>query len=63
MSVYLELTSEFNAGRTRAIVCSGQAVVLLRLAIASKDGVREAHGHVVACAERWLPTVVDEMNS
>lgn len=38
MSIYLELTEQFNAGRTRAIVCSGQAVVLLRLAIASKDG-------------------------
>jgi hypothetical protein len=38
MSIYLDLTQQFNAGRTRAIVCSGQAVVLLRLAIASKDG-------------------------
>ena len=38
VSIYLELTRAFNAGRTRAIVCSGQAVVLLRLAIASKDG-------------------------
>lgn len=38
MSPYLELTREFNAGRLRTIICSGQAVVLLRLAIASKDG-------------------------
>lgn len=38
MSIYLDLTQEFNAGRLRAILCSGQAVVLLRLAIASKDG-------------------------
>jgi hypothetical protein len=38
MSIYLDLTREFNAGRLRAIICSGQAVVLLRLAIASKDG-------------------------
>jgi len=38
MTVYLELTREFNAGRTRAILCNGQAVALLRLAIASKDG-------------------------
>ncbi|MBK7874555.1 MAG: hypothetical protein IPJ77_02180 [Planctomycetes bacterium] len=38
MSIYLELTREFNAGRLRAIVCSGQAAVLHKLAIASKDG-------------------------
>jgi hypothetical protein len=38
VSVFLDLTREFNAGRLRAILCSGQAVVLLRLAIASKDG-------------------------
>jgi hypothetical protein len=38
MTVYLELTREFNAGRTRAVICSGQACVLHRLAIASKDG-------------------------
>jgi hypothetical protein len=38
MSLYLELTKEFNAGRLRAIICSGQAVVLHRLAIMSKDG-------------------------
>ena len=38
MSIYLDLTREFNQGRLRAILCSGQAVVLLRLAIASKDG-------------------------
>ncbi len=35
---FLELTAEFNAGRLRAIVCSGQAVVLHRLAMVSKDG-------------------------
>ena len=38
MSIYLELTREFNAGRLRAVIASGQAVVLHRLAIASKDG-------------------------
>jgi hypothetical protein len=37
-NVYLRLTAEFNAGRTRAIVSSGQAVVLHRLAFMSKDG-------------------------
>ncbi len=35
MTIYLDLTREFNAGRLRTILCSGQAVVLLRLAIAS----------------------------
>jgi len=38
MNIYLKLTREFNAGRLRAIVTSGQAVVLHRLAIMSKDG-------------------------
>jgi len=35
---YVELTQEFNRGRLRALVGSGQAVVLHRLAIMSKDG-------------------------
>jgi hypothetical protein len=35
---YLELTREFNRGRLRAILSSGQAVVLYRLAVMSKDG-------------------------
>ncbi len=38
MNIYLELTEEFNAGRVRCIISSGQAVVLHRLAIMSKDG-------------------------
>ncbi|NOT31440.1 MAG: hypothetical protein HOP15_13415 [Planctomycetes bacterium] len=38
MNVYVDLTREFNAGRLRAVICSGQAVVLHRLAIMSKDG-------------------------
>ena len=37
-NIYLELTREFNKGRLRAIVSSGQAVVLHRLAVMSKDG-------------------------
>ncbi len=37
-NVYLELTEHFNAARFRAIISSGQAVVLHRLAIMSKDG-------------------------
>jgi hypothetical protein len=57
MAVYLELTRDFNAGRLRAIVCSGQAVVLLRLAIASKDSDwilredQESVDHVLAVLE------------
>ncbi len=38
MSVYLALTREFNEGALRAILSSGQAVVLHRLAVMSKDG-------------------------
>ncbi|MGB6222088.1 hypothetical protein [Haloferula sp.] len=37
-NIYLALTREFNDGETRAIISSGQAVVLHRLAIMSKDG-------------------------
>lgn len=57
MSIYLDLTAEFNAGRLRTIVCSGQAVVLLRLQIASKDGDwilredQEAIDHVLRVLE------------
>jgi hypothetical protein len=35
---YLELTEQFNRGRLRALLSSGQAVVVHRLAIMSKDG-------------------------
>jgi hypothetical protein len=35
---YLELTEEFNRGCIRALLSSGQAVVVHRLAIMSKDG-------------------------
>ena len=38
VNIYLELTEAFNTGALRAIICSGQAVVLHRLAIMSKDG-------------------------
>jgi hypothetical protein len=57
MSIYLELTRQFNTGRLRTIICSGQAVVLLRLAIASKDGDwilredQEAIDHVLGVLE------------
>jgi hypothetical protein len=51
---YLDLTAEFNRGRLRTLLSSGQAVVMHRLAITSKDGdwiVREdaeATAHVLA---------------
>jgi hypothetical protein len=38
MNIYLELTERFNEGRLRSIICSGQAAVLHRLAVMSKDG-------------------------
>jgi hypothetical protein len=37
-NVFLDLTREFNEGGLRVVICSGQAVVLHRLAIMSKDG-------------------------
>jgi len=38
LNIYLRLTREFNTGRPRALLAGGQAVVLHRLAIMSKDG-------------------------
>jgi len=38
MLIYHQLTKRFNADRLRAVLCSGQAVVMHRLAITSKDG-------------------------
>lgn len=58
MNIYIQLTEEFNEGRLRAIICSGQAVVLHRLAVMSKDGdwiLREDEsdlGHVLKVLER-----------
>ncbi len=55
---YVRLTQEFNDGRLRAILASGQAVVLYRLAIMSKDGDwilredAEALTHVIATLSR-----------
>ncbi len=37
-NIYLQLTRKFNSGRVRAILAGGQAVILHRLAIMSKDG-------------------------
>ncbi len=68
MNIYLELTQKFNSGRLRAILGGGQAVVLHRLAIMSKDAdwilredqdttdhVREAHAILVKDARDVLP--------
>lgn len=58
MSVYLSLTRAFNEGALRAILSSGQAVVVHRLALMSKDGdwilreSPEALGHVLEVLEK-----------
>ncbi len=57
-NIYLELTRKFNSDQTRAILAGGQAVVLHRLAIMSKDGDwilredRETMEHVRAILEQ-----------
>ncbi len=56
-NVYLKLTAEFNHGRLRAVICSGQAAVLHRVAIMSKDGDwilredEESLGHILSVLE------------
>ena len=58
MNVYVRLTDEFNHGRVRAMISSGQAVVLHKLAIMSKDGDwilredAEAMAHVLLVLSR-----------
>ncbi|MDO9541317.1 MAG: hypothetical protein Q7J98_03225 [Kiritimatiellia bacterium] len=57
-NIYLQLTDEFNAGRLRAVICSGQAAVLHRVAIMSKDGDwilredKECCRHIMEVLER-----------
>jgi hypothetical protein len=57
-NIYIKLTNEFNLGRLRTVICSGQAAVLHRVAIMSKDGDwilredQEACQHVLAVLER-----------
>jgi len=51
MSIFLTLTERFNAGRLRAVICSGQAAVLHRVAIMSE---------VVRLASGVLPFTVAE---
>jgi hypothetical protein len=58
-NIYLELTRRFNHGHVHAILTGGQAVVLHRLAIMSKDGdwlLREdpqTMEHVLSVLERY----------
>lgn len=69
---YLDPTDEFNRGALRVLLSSGQAVVVHRVAIMSKDGdwilreqqsaidhvlaVLESHEHLVRRATALLPT-------
>jgi hypothetical protein len=59
MNIYLELTQRFNSGRLRAILGGGQAVVLHRLAIMSKDADwilqedQETMDHVLSVLEGY----------
>jgi len=58
-NIYLNLTDEFNSGRLRAILSGGQAVVLHRLALMSKDGDwilredEECVGHILSTLETY----------
>ena len=59
VNIYIELTKRFNQGRLRAVLAGGQAVVLHRLAIMSKDGDwilredEEALTHVLGVLESY----------
>ena len=58
-NIYLQLTREFNSGRLRAILGGGQAVVLHRLAIMSKDADwilredKETMSYVLSVLEKY----------
>ena len=58
MNIYVELTHEFNDQKLRAVLSSGQAVVLHRLAVMSKDGdwilreTDEALTHILSVLEK-----------
>lgn len=49
---YLELTAQFDDGRLRILLSSGQVVVFHRLAIMSKDGDWSTR----TCCGKWLPS-------
>jgi len=58
-NIYIDITRRFNCGRIRTIISSGQAVVLYRIAIMSKDGdwiireEEEAFEHVLNILEEY----------
>lgn len=62
MNIYLQLTDEFNRGRLRAILSGGQAVVMHRVALMSKDGDwilredNEALAHILTVLEGYGAT-------
>jgi hypothetical protein len=49
-SIYLDLTQAFNRGRIRTVISSGQAVVLHRITMQSKDGDWLIREDAEACA-------------
>ncbi|MBI1870558.1 MAG: hypothetical protein HYS07_05110 [Chlamydiae bacterium] len=59
MNIYVELTERFNEGKLRAVLSSGQAVVLHHLAVMSKDGdwilkeELETLGHVLQVLSQY----------
>ncbi len=61
-NIYLKLTDAFNRDGLRAVICSGQAVVLHRLAVMSKDGdwvIREdglSLEHILSVLEEYGAT-------
>lgn len=58
-NIYIELTEKFNDGRLRAVICSGQAAVLHKIAIMSKDGDwiikedQECLSHIISILEKY----------
>ncbi len=62
LNIYLRLTKQFNEGRSRALLAGGQAVVLYRLAMMSKDGDwilredEEALSHVLRVLDSYGAT-------
>jgi len=61
-NIYIKLTDAFNRDGLRAVICSGQAVVLHRLAVMSKDGdwiIREDEAsleHILSVLEKYGAT-------
>jgi hypothetical protein len=59
MSIYSQLTDQFNTGQTRAVLAGGQAVVMHGLAMMSKDGdwvvreKKEACDHILGVLAQY----------